>query len=54
MTNALYDANNLQVARDKIATESVDLIYLDPRLNSNATYNVLFRAPSGEQSQAGL
>ncbi len=26
--------------RDSIATESVDLIYLDPPFNSNATYNV--------------
>ena len=54
MTNTVYNGNNLQVPRDKIATESVDLIYLDPRRNSNPTYNVLFLAPSGEQSQAGL
>lgn len=53
MTNAPYNGNSLQVARDKIATESVDLIYLDPRLSSNATYTVLFRAPSGEQQQVG-
>ncbi len=37
---ALYDGDTLQVLRDSIATESVDLIYLDPPLNSNATYNV--------------
>ncbi len=43
-----------QVPRDKIATEGVDLIYLDPRLNSNANYTVLFCAPSGERSQAGF
>ncbi len=53
MTNAPDNGNNLQVARDKIATESVDLIYLDPRLSSNATYYVLFRVPSGEQQQVG-
>ncbi len=35
---ALYYGNNLQVLRDGIATESVDLIYLDPPFNSNATY----------------
>jgi tRNA (Thr-GGU) A37 N-methylase len=29
---------NLQVLRDNIATESVDLIYLDPPFNSKATY----------------
>ena len=27
---ALYYGDNLQVLRDSIATESVDLIYLDP------------------------
>jgi len=34
---ALYYGDNLQVLRDSIATESVDLIYLDPPFNSNAT-----------------
>ncbi len=29
---ALYYGDNLQVLRDSIATESVDLIYLDPPL----------------------
>ena len=33
---------------------SVDLVYLDPPFNSNATYNVLFRGPSGDQSQAQI
>ncbi len=37
---ALYYGDNLQVLRDSIATESVDLIYLDPPFNSNAAYNV--------------
>ncbi len=37
---ALYYGDNLQVLRDSIATESVDLIYLDPPFNSNTTYNV--------------
>ena len=36
------------------ATKLVDLIYLDPPFNSNASYNVLFKAPSGEQSQAQI
>ncbi len=34
---ALYYGDNLQVLRDSIATESVDLIYLDPPFNSKAT-----------------
>ncbi len=52
--NALYYGDNLAVLRDSIASESVDLIYLDPPFNSNASYNVLFKAPSGEQSQAQI
>lgn len=40
--------------RGSIADESVDLIYLDPPFNSNASYNVLFKALSGEQSQAQI
>ena len=40
--------------RESIASESVDLIYLDPPFNSNANYNVLFKAPSGEGSAAQI
>lgn len=52
--NALYYGDNLAVLRESIANESVDLIYLDPPFNSSATYNVLFKAPSGEGSQAQI
>jgi len=34
---ALDYGDNLQVLRDSIATESVDLIYLDPPFKSKAT-----------------
>jgi site-specific DNA-methyltransferase (adenine-specific) len=54
INNALYYGDNLQILREYIADESVDLIYLDPPFNSKATYNVLFRAPSGEQSTAQI
>ena len=54
MNNALYYGDNLAVLRESIASESVDLIYLDPPFNSNASYNVLFKAPSGEGSQAQI
>ena len=40
MPNALYYGDNLDVLRESIATESVDLICLDPPFNSQATYNV--------------
>ena len=52
--NALYYGDNLAVLRESIKDESVDLVYLDPPFNSNANYNVLFKAPSGEGSQAQI
>ncbi len=54
MKNALYYGDNLAVLRGSIANESVDLVYLDPPFNSAASYNVLFKAPSGEQSAAQI
>jgi len=54
MANHLYYGDNLAVLREHIRDETVDLIYLDPPFNSNATYNVLFRGPSGDQSQAQI
>jgi hypothetical protein len=38
----------------RLRDESVDLIYLDPPFNSKASYNVLFKAPTGEPSQAQI
>ena len=50
----LYYGDNLTILREHIADESVDLVYLDPPFNSNANYNVLFRAPEGHQSHAQM
>jgi site-specific DNA-methyltransferase (adenine-specific) len=52
--NALYYGDNLQILRERIESESIDLVYLDPPFNSQASYNVLFKAPTGEQSQAQI
>jgi DNA modification methylase len=52
--NKLYFGDNLGILREHIATESVDLIYLDPPFNSSATYNVLFKEKSGEESAAQI
>jgi adenine specific DNA methylase Mod len=38
----------------RIGWSHLDLIYLDPPFNSQANYNVLFRAPTGEQSHAQI
>src|SRR3954465_6151348 len=54
MANRLFYGDNLAVLRESIPDESVDLIYLDPPFNSNASYNVLFKAPSDEQSAAQI
>jgi site-specific DNA-methyltransferase (adenine-specific) len=50
--NTLYYGDNIDVLREHIASESVDLIYLDPPFNSKRDYNLLFRSPEGERSQA--
>ena len=47
MTNRLYYGDNLDVLRNEIHSESIDLVYLDPPFNSNANYNILFKSPSG-------
>ncbi|RFP55167.1 MAG: site-specific DNA-methyltransferase [Limnothrix sp. CACIAM 69d] len=50
----LFYGDNLQVLRDNIGDETVDLIYLDPPFNSKADYNVLFSTPRGERSEAQI
>ena len=53
-TNRLYFGDNLPIMREHIPSESVDLIYLDPPFNSNATYNVLFREHDSSESAAQI
>jgi hypothetical protein len=43
--NQLFFGDNLNVLRESIASESVDLIYLDPPFNSKRDYNLLFKSP---------
>ena len=52
--NCLYFGDNLGILRDHIEPESVDLIYLDPPFNSNATYNILFADRNGSQAAAQI
>ncbi len=52
--NHLYYGDNLSVLQGSIRDESVDLIYLDPPFNSNASYNVLFKGPTGTESAAQI
>ena len=53
-TNILYYGDNLDILREHIHDESIDLIYLDPPFNSKRTYNVLFRESSGAASEAQI
>jgi site-specific DNA-methyltransferase (adenine-specific) len=48
--NTLFYGDNLDVLQEHIATDSIDLIYLDPPFNSKASYNVLFAEHDGTQS----
>ncbi len=41
-TGVIYCGDNLDILRDRIPSESVDLVYLDPPFNSNRSYNALF------------
>ncbi|WP_404465279.1 restriction endonuclease subunit M [Micrococcus antarcticus] len=40
--NRLYFGDNLEVLREYVPSESVDLVYLDPPFNSNRNYSVIF------------
>ena len=50
----LFYGDNLQVIREHLKDESVDLIYLDPPFNSKRDYNLLFKTPKGHQSEAQI
>lgn len=50
----LYYGDNLDVLREHIASDSVDLVYLDPPFNSNANYNILFKSPAGKAADSQI
>lgn len=52
--NKLYFGDNLQILREHVKDESVDLIYLDPPFNSKRDYNLLFKTPKGHSSDAQI
>ena len=51
---SLYFGDNLFVLREEIKSESVDLVYLDPPFNSKRDYNLLFKTPTGHDSDAQI
>jgi len=54
MGNTLYYGDNLDILRNYIKNESLDLIYLDPPFNSKRDYNVLFTNPNGTDSTSQM
>jgi site-specific DNA-methyltransferase (adenine-specific) len=52
--NQLYYGDNLEVLRQHIKDESVDLIYLDPPFNSRQDYNVRFAEKDGTRSSCQI
>ncbi len=52
--NQLYFGDNLDVLGRYVADESVDLVYLDPPFNSNASYNVLFKEHDGAKAASQI
>ena len=54
LDHCLFFGDNLEILREQIKAESVDLVYLDPPFNSHANYNVLFKTPKGHESAAQI
>lgn len=52
--NLLCFGDNLPMLRAHVKDESVDLVYLDPPFNSNASYNMLFQERDGSQAAAQI
>jgi DNA modification methylase len=48
----LFYGDNLEILRQHITNDSIDLIYLDPPFNSKRGYNLLFKTPKGHESDA--
>ena len=56
MKNTLCYGDNLDILREYIPDESVDLIYLDPPVENNENYNILLREGNlsfGKQADFG-
>ncbi len=54
MKNTLFYGDNLEVMREHLSDESVDLVYLDPPFNSARNYNILFKQAKKDENQAQI
>ncbi len=53
-TNTLYYGDNLEILDHYVKDETVDLVYLDPPFNSNASYNILFGEADGTRAASQI
>src|SRR3989304_7427322 len=53
-TNVLYYGDNLDILRNHIPDEAIDLVYLDPPFNSKREYNIIYRETTGLESEAQI
>ncbi|MCZ2355233.1 MAG: restriction endonuclease [Bacteroidia bacterium] len=51
---SLYFGDNLNILREYIKDESINLVYLDPPFNSKRDYNVYLKTPKGHESDAQI
>jgi adenine specific DNA methylase Mod len=54
LMNRQFYGDNLLVLRERIASSSVDLVYLDPLFSSDRSANMVLRRRSPEEAQAQL
>lgn len=52
--NTLYYGDNLNILKEYIKDEFIDLIYLDPPFKSDQSYNVIFKERNGTKSRAQI
>jgi site-specific DNA-methyltransferase (adenine-specific) len=53
-SNTLFYGDNLDILKEYIGDNSIDLIYLDPPFNSSRNYNVLFKDEHGKDSESQI
>lgn len=52
--NTLYYGDNLEILKDKIESNMVDLIYLDPPFQSGKNYNIIFKTENIVKADAQI
>ena len=53
MKKELYYGDNLDILRNKIPGDSVDLCYIDPPFNSKKDYNIIYNNQSYTENSGG-